>query len=90
MQAILDQYPMSITPYYLSLIDWKDPDDPIRRMCIPSLTETDLSGDFDTSGEADNTVITGLQHKYRQTALVLSTNRCAMTVGTVSANAWWA
>lgn len=78
MQVILDMYPMSITPYYLSLIDWKDPDDPIRRMCIPSLTETDLSGDFDTSGEADNTVATGLQHKYRETALVLSTNRCAM------------
>lgn len=78
MQEILDMYPMSITPHYLSLIDWKDPDDPIRRMCIPSLTETDLSGDFDTSGEADNTVVTGMQHKYRETALILSTNRCAM------------
>lgn len=78
MQEILDMYPMSITPHYLSLIDWKDPDDPIRRMCIPSLTETDLSGEFDTSGEADNTVVTGMQHKYRETALILSTNRCAM------------
>lgn len=78
MQKILDMYPMSITPHYLSLIDWNDPHDPIRRMCIPSLTETDLSGDFDTSGEADNTVVTGMQHKYRETALILSTNRCAM------------
>lgn len=78
LQEILDMYPMSITSHYLSLIDWKDPDDPIRRMCIPSLTETDLSGDFDTSGEADNTVVTGMQHKYKETALILSTNRCAM------------
>lgn len=78
MQKILDMYPMSITPHYLSLIDWGDPDDPIRRMCIPSLTETDLSGESDTSGEADNTVVTGMQHKYRETALILSTNRCAM------------
>lgn len=78
LQRILDLYPMSIPPHYLSLIDWKDPDDPIRRMCIPSLTETDLSGDFDTSGEADNTVVTGLQHKYSQTALILSTHQCAM------------
>lgn len=78
MQEILDMYPMSITPHYLSLIDFEDPHDPIRRMCIPSLTETDLSGDFDTSGEADNTVVTGMQHKYRETALILSTNRCAM------------
>ena len=37
-----------------------------------------MSGEFDTSGEADNTVQTGLQHKYAQTALILSTNRCAM------------
>ena len=78
MQVILEHFPMSVPEYYLSLINKDDPNDPIRRMCIPSLTETDLSGDFDTSGEADNTVQTGLQHKYTQTALVLSTNCCAM------------
>lgn len=78
MAAILEHYPMSITPYYLSLIDFSDPDDPIRRMCIPSISETDLGGTFDTSGEKDNTVMEGMQHKYSQTALILSTNRCAM------------
>lgn len=78
MEVILERFPMSVPEYYLSLIDKNDPADPIRRMCIPSLTETDLSGDFDTSGEADNTVQAGLQHKYTQTALVLSTNCCAM------------
>lgn len=76
--AILEQYPMSITPYYLSLINFEDERDPIRRMCIPSLHETDLGGSFDTSGEADNTVIVGMQHKYRETAMILSTNQCAM------------
>ena len=44
MARILDRYPMSITRYYLSLIQKDDPNDPIRRMCIPSLSETDLSG----------------------------------------------
>lgn len=78
MADILEQYPMSITPYYLSLIDFSDPDDPIRRMCIPSIRETDLGGAFDTSGEKDNTVMAGMQHKYSQTAMILSTNRCAM------------
>ena len=29
-------------------------------------------------GEADNTVIRGMQHKYRQTALILTTNQCSM------------
>ena len=78
MGEILERYPMSITPYYLSLIDFNDPDDPIKKMCIPSIEETDLSGSFDTSGEKDNTVITGVQHKYKQTVIVLSTNNCAM------------
>ena len=79
MNAILEQFPMTVTRYYLSLIDRENPgEDPIRKMCIPSISETDLSGTFDTSGEADNTVLPGMQHKYRQTVLILSTHRCAM------------
>ena len=78
MNEILEKYPMSITPYYISLVDFNDPNDPIKKMCIPSLEETDLNGSFDTSGEADNTIITGMQHKYKQTVIVLSTNHCAM------------
>ncbi len=78
LNEIIDAYPMSVTRFYLSLIDFKDERDPIRRMCIPSVKETDMNGSLDTSGESDNTVVTGLQHKYRQTALILSTNQCAM------------
>ena len=54
MRALCEAFPMSVTRYYLSLIDWDDPDDPIRKMCIPSFLETDMSGAFDTSGEASN------------------------------------
>ena len=78
MARILEQFPMSVPRYYLSLINWEDENDPIRKMCIPSVRETDLSGSFDTSGEASNTVVVGMQHKYHATALILSTNRCAM------------
>lgn len=78
LSDILEKYPMSITPYYMSLIDFDDSNDPIKKMCIPSIEEFDLNGSFDTSGEADNTIITGVQHKYNQTVIVLSTNRCAM------------
>ena len=69
---------MMITPYYISLADKSDPDDPIRRMCVPSIDENDPSGVFDTSGEATNFKAAGVQHKYAQTALILSTNQCAM------------
>jgi len=78
LDKILDLFPMSLGNYYLSLINMEDETDPIRKMCIPSVTETEISGSFDTSGEALSTIITGLQHKYKQTALILSTNICAM------------
>lgn len=78
LENIIESYPMSIPEYYLSLINKDDPNDPIRKLSVPSILETDMSGSLDTSGEATNTVVTGLQHKYKQTAMYLSTNRCAM------------
>lgn len=77
-REILEKYPMSISRYYLSLINPENEADCIRRMSIPSFSEMDLSGTFDTSGESSNTKLKGLQHKYPQTVLLLSTNRCAM------------
>ena len=78
LKKIQDQFPVFINPYYLSLIDLKDPEDPIRKMSIPGVYELNRSGSFDTSGEQSNTVLPGLQHKYKETALILSTNQCAM------------
>lgn len=78
LKKIQDQFPIFINPYYLSLIDLKDPEDPIRKMSIPGVYELNRSGSFDTSGEQSNTVLPGLQHKYKETALILSTNQCAM------------
>lgn len=78
LAQIAEKYPLSVTEYYLSLVNPEDPADPIRRMCVPTVEEECGEGIFDTSGEADNTVEIGVQHKYKQTALILSTNRCAM------------
>lgn len=75
---IAESYPVCINSYYLGLVDRDDPDDPIRKMCVPDIREFSAGGAADTSGEADNTVVKGVQHKYKQTALVLSTNQCAM------------
>jgi lysine 2,3-aminomutase len=71
-------HPMRISPYYMSLINWDDPNDPLRKMAVPSVEELNLEGVYDTSGEAENTKMPGLQHKYAETALILATNRCAM------------
>jgi KamA family protein len=78
LMHVVERHPMCVPPYYLSLIDPQDPDDPVRAMSVPSVDELNLMGSYDTSGEKDNTKMPGLQHKYPQTALILSTNRCAM------------
>jgi lysine 2,3-aminomutase len=77
IKRISRKHPMKVSRYYLSLIDWNDTEDPIRKMAIPSSDEFILEGVYDTSGEAENTKLPGLQHKYRETALILATNRCA-------------
>jgi KamA family protein len=78
LEKIIKVHPMRISPYYMSLIDWNDPGDPIRKMAVPSVEELSLEGNYDTSGETENTVVHGLQHKYSETALILATNQCAM------------
>ena len=78
LKKITQRHPMRVTPYYMSLIDWNDPDDPIRKMAVPSVEESNLQGSYDTSGEAENTIMSGLQYKYQETALILATNKCAM------------
>jgi KamA family protein len=75
---VTDRHPMSIPKYYLDLIDKEDPNDPIKILSVPSVMELDMSGDYDTSGEAENTKFAGVQHKYHTTMLVLTTNACFM------------
>jgi lysine 2,3-aminomutase len=77
LKKIIARHPMRITPYYMSLIDWDDPNDPIRKMAVPSFGESSLEGSYDTSGEAENTELRGLQHKYAETVLILATSKCA-------------
>ena len=71
-------FPIRVPEYYLQLIDKDDPNDPIRKLCIPSGQFELDNGTLDTSGEKHNTVIQGVQHKYAQTALVLCSKECAM------------
>ncbi|KUK74154.1 MAG: L-lysine 2,3-aminomutase [Clostridiales bacterium 38_11] len=78
MIEVSKRHPMRITKYYFDLIDWSDKNDPIRKLSVPHGMELNDAGDYDTSGEATNTKMPGLQHKYTATALVLTTNVCYM------------
>lgn len=77
LKKVIMQHPMSISKHYMSLINFDDPDDPLKKMVIPSKFEMSTIGSYDTSGEQSNTKFLGFQHKYAQTVLILSTHRCA-------------
>lgn len=70
-------FPFLVPEGYAALIDWADPEDPLRRLLLPSADEASPDGELDTSGEALSTVVPGLQHKYEQTAVLLLTDACA-------------
>ncbi len=62
--------------YYLSLIDWQDPNDPIRRAIVPDVQEMDEWGRLDPSDERTYTILPGLEHKYSYTILLLVSDVC--------------
>ena len=66
-----------VTPFYREQIKKSGYYDQLKYIVEPSLREFDSPGSLDTSGEHDNTVVPGLQHKYPQTGLLLVTDRCA-------------
>ncbi len=76
LEAIEKKFAFRGNEYYLSLINWEDPDDPIRRIVIPDPDELERWGSLDASDEVDYTIAPGLQHKYDQTALLLLSDQC--------------
>ena len=76
LEAVEKKYCFRTNTYYLSLINWDDPDDPIRKIAIPSTDELQSWGKVDASQESKYTKHRGLQHKYPDTALFLVTNVC--------------
>lgn len=62
--------------YYNSLIDWNDPNDPLRRIVIPDGDELINWGTLDASGEINYQPLEGLEYKYTDTALLLCNEVC--------------
>jgi len=83
LREVAQVHPVNIPRYYLSLIDWNDPDDPIRRMCFPGVEELVVAGSMgettlDPYGDDKHDKGNGVLHKYDYTALVVVTECCAM------------
>ncbi|HEY2495509.1 MAG TPA: KamA family radical SAM protein [Candidatus Angelobacter sp.] len=77
LEPVLKVFEFRVSSYYAGLIDWKNPDDPLRRIVMPEISELDSMLDIDASDEESNTPAHGLQHKYRPTALLLVNDVCS-------------
>jgi lysine 2,3-aminomutase len=71
--------PFAITPYYLSLIDVDDPNQPLRRTMIPVMDEyLRTPGEAeDPLGEDRDSPVPCLVHRYPDRVLFLVANTCA-------------
>ncbi|MHC4695641.1 MAG: KamA family radical SAM protein [Planctomycetota bacterium] len=76
LKKVTERYVFRANDYYLGLIDWGDPADPIRQLIIPREEELNDWGELDPSNEQAITVARGVQHKYPHTVLLLCNEVC--------------
>ncbi|MHC4423529.1 MAG: KamA family radical SAM protein [Planctomycetota bacterium] len=76
LKDVTRKFDFRVNDYYLSLINWEDPDDPIRHIVIPNIGELEEWGRLDPSDEKRITVMPGVEHKYHSVILFLVTNQC--------------
>ena len=78
LKEVTEKFAFRTNDYYNSLINWDDPEDPIRRIVIPTTEELDVWGKLDASNESKYMKVHGLEHKYPDTALLLVTDVCGI------------
>ncbi len=81
IKKTIEQFPLSITPYYLSLIDVKDyKNDPIFKQSFPDtqeliITNADMN---DPLWEDADSPVKGITHRYPDRVLFHISNKCSM------------
>ena len=76
LRKVSEKYVFRANDYYLGLINWDDPNDPIKQLIIPRTEELNDWGELDASKESLITVARGVQHKYPHTVLLLCNEVC--------------
>jgi len=72
------KFPVSITPYYYSLIEKFDFSDPIYCMVAPQNEEIEEAMFLDPLCEDNMSPVPGLIHRYQDRALIISTTLCSV------------
>lgn len=81
LQQTINKFPLSITPYYLSLINAENiKDDPIFKQAFPSVQELETQGHEmpDPLAEERDSPAGGITHRYPDRVLFHVSNFCAM------------
>jgi len=80
IQEVMKKFRVGITPYYASLMDPDDPNDPIRKQAVPTIAETHVSSAdlVDPLHEDEDSPVPGLTHRYPDRVLFLITDQCSM------------
>jgi len=74
-----DKFRVDVTPYFISLVDPDDAEDPIRRQIIPLGREQEAFTAMmeDSLAEDRHSPVPGLVHRYPDRVLMLVTTQCA-------------
>ena len=81
LEETLEKFPMSITPYYLSLIDHEDyQNDPVYKQAVPQPSELIMNTcDMeDPLAEDKDSPVPHLTHRYPDRVLLHASNLCSM------------
>lgn len=81
IRATLGKYKFQVTPYYLSLIDRGNPEDPIKLQAVPSRLEMRVIPGVDMKdplSEDRDMPVPGLVHRYPDRVLFLITQVCTV------------
>jgi lysine 2,3-aminomutase len=78
--AVTTVYPLSITPYYLSLMQHDDESDPVFAQSFPNLAEISFSNNMpeDPLEEDQHMPVPKLIHRYPDRCLAIVTETCAV------------
>ena len=78
IERVSDEYRFAITPYYFSLIDFDNPNCPIRLQSFPDIRELDQGGVLDPMNEKQSNPSGRITRRYPNKLIINVTNACPM------------
>jgi lysine 2,3-aminomutase len=78
IRAVGEKYRFAITPYYFSLIDFDNPNCPVKLQSIPDARELDEDGQLDPMNEEQSNPSGKITRRYPNKLIINVTNACPM------------